>query len=108
MALDDDFAHSEQQFQELLRAPCALSQNEYETRVERFHGRLTIDDIMALTARRVRGRPGGDSLEKRALIAIAEGRFGEVDRLFKVIDRRNAIGLTVVKTPSPASPPRSS
>ena len=54
-----------------------------------------------MIARRLRERlcwdPTLDPLEARALIAMAEGRHTDADRLFNVIARRNCVGLTVIR-----------
>ena len=87
---------NDERFRQLLASPASFDQREYEAIIEAFRDRLTINDILALSARRIRER-AGDALEKRTLLAIIEGRFDEVERLFAVIDRRNDLGLTVIK-----------
>ena len=87
---------NDERFRQLLASPASFDQHEYEALIEAFRDRLTIDDILAFSARRIRERVG-DALEKRTLLAIIEGRFDEVERLFAVIDRRNDLGLTVIK-----------
>ncbi len=105
--VNDAKAVAEERFQQLLSSPQAFCQKELEHLVETFRPRLTIDDLMALTARRIRNREG-DSLEKRALLAIIEGRFGEAEHLFGVIDRRKNLGLSVVTSTAPVIHVRSS
>ncbi len=94
-------------FRRLLESPESFSQTEFERLVDAFGFQLTIDDILALSAKRIRGRDN-DPLEKRTLLAIIEGRYAEVEHLFNVIDRRKSLGLKVVTSPAPTTLARSS
>ncbi len=94
-------------FRKLLESPESFSQTEFERLVDAFGSRFTINDILALVAKRIRGREN-DPLEKRALLAIIEGRYKEVEHLFNVIDRRETLGLKVVTSPAPTTPAQSS
>lgn len=62
---------------------------------------LDRDEAAAMIARRLRERlcwdPTLDPLEARALIAMAEGRDTDTDRLLNIIARRNCVGLTVIR-----------
>jgi hypothetical protein len=84
----------ERRFQGLLEAPQRFDQDELEGLVDRFRDRLSLEDILALSARRLRDRPA--SAERNALLAIVEGHYDEAGRLLGVLARRNALELRVI------------
>ncbi|HQU15487.1 MAG TPA: hypothetical protein PLO69_05200 [Gammaproteobacteria bacterium] len=96
----------DQEFLGLLERPQDFTQDAFERLVERFRHRLTIDDILTITARRIRAR-SGDTLEKRTILSIIDGRFEEAERLFAVLDRKNSLRLCVISSPEPTSLPQS-
>jgi len=106
LTIIDGGRNAERLFRKLLDEPFAFDQETYEGLVERFRSRLTIDDILALAAKRLRGMRCADPLERDLLLAVAEGRFDDASRLHRTL-RRRRLGLRVV-TRGPASPPRSS
>lgn len=106
--IDGGHDERERQFQRLLAEPHTFEQAEYESLVDSFSDRLTIDDTMALTAKRVSGRHYADRLESRLLVAIIEGQTDETERLSNAIQRRNALGLKVIETNAPGFLPQSS
>lgn len=106
--IDGGLDQRERRFRQLLAEPHTFEQAEFESLIDQFTDRLTIDEIMALVARRVSARQDADTLEPRLLVAITEGRLDEADRLSKQISRRNALGLRVIETNEQESLPRSS
>jgi len=102
-----DCESDERLLRRLLEAPHTFDQATCESLVDRFRSRLTIDDILAIMAKRLRRGEHADSLERNAVLAIVEGRMDDADRLLDVLERRNRAGLRVVAR-GPASPPRSS
>lgn len=106
-AVEGERAGLERRFEELLKNPQDFDLEELERLVDTFRDRLSIDEILSLMARRVRRRQYADGLEQRVLLAIVEGRFDEVDRLFGVVERRDELGLRVISSPGQATPARS-
>lgn len=106
--IDGGLAQREKRFRQLLSEPHTFEQAEFESLVDQFTERLSIDEIMALVARRVRARPYADTLDAQLLSAIIEGRTAEADRLSRQISRRNTLGLRVIETTAPGAPDRSS
>lgn len=86
----------ERRFQGLLEAPHRFDQAEFEGLIDRFRDRLSLEDILALSARRLRDRPA--SVDRNALMAIVEGHYHEADRLLGVLARRNALNLKVISS----------
>lgn len=99
--------NSEELFRQLLGEPSVFDQRTYEELIDRFRSRLTLDDIMAITAKRIRNRNYSNLLERNTLLAIVEGRPGETERLLSVLERRDRLGFKTL-SPEPASPPQSS
>ena len=97
----------ERLFRRLLEEPSTFDQATYERLVDRFRSRLDIDDLLAITAKRLRQGRYADPLERNAVLAIVEGRTEEADRLLDVLGRRDRTGLRVAAR-GPAFPPRSS
>ncbi|MGZ8256914.1 MAG: hypothetical protein ACXWTX_03990 [Gallionella sp.] len=85
-------------FQRLRKEPHHFAQEEFERTIELFRERLTIDDILDLIDRRVRNRDYASRLEQQTLLAIIEGRDGEVDRLFSILERRNKLSLKIISS----------
>jgi hypothetical protein len=86
----------------LFSTPEALNQQDFERLCDSL--KLRLDEVEPLIARRVRYRNYSDKLEQQTLLAIIEGRDGDVKRLFGVLDRRNALSLEVITSSEPASP----
>ena len=80
---------------ELHSAPHSLSQADFVRAIDACRTQLSIDDILDLTARRVRDRVYSDRLEQNALLSIIEGRYENADRLFELRDRRDKLGLKI-------------
>jgi len=102
--IEGGLATDEALFQRLLKEPHRFAQEEFEQTVDLFRARLTIDNIIDLMAHRVRNRDYSSRLEQQTLLAIVEGRNSDVERLFDILDRRNARSLTVISSSWPTSP----
>ncbi len=93
-----DCGNDERLFRRLLEEPFAFDQATYERLVDRFRSRLDIDDLLSITAKRLRQGLYADPLERRT---------EEADRLLDILERRDRAGLRVPAR-GPAFPPRSS
>jgi len=107
MKVIDCGKQNERIFRKLLEEPHGFDQPEFEQLVERFRSRLAIDDIIELMVKRVRAKEYRDQIEKKALLAIAEGRLDEAQRLTQILERRRKAGFKSL-SPEPKSLPQSS
>lgn len=80
----------------LFNRPWALSLDEFEQVAK--HCGLTRAEEFDLMLERVRHRARRD-IEARYLLAVLEGRKAEAERLGKLLERRNALGLRLMESP---------
>jgi hypothetical protein len=80
----------------LFNQPWALDLDDFE-RVAALCG-LTRAEVFDLMLERLRHRAHRD-IEARCLLAVFEGRKTEAERLGKLIERRNALGLRLLESP---------
>ncbi len=80
----------------LFNRPWALSLDEFEQVAK--HCGLTRAEEFDLVLERMRHRAHRD-IEARYLLAVLEGRKTEAERLGKMLERRNAIGLRLMESP---------
>lgn len=80
----------------LFNQPWALELDEFEL-VAKLCG-LTRAEEFDLMLERVRHRARRD-IEARYLLAVLEGRKAEADRIGKLLERRNALGLHLMESP---------
>ena len=80
----------------LFNQPWALSLEEFE-QVAKLCG-LTRAEEFDLLVERMRHRARKD-IEARYLLAVFEGRKAEADRLGKLLEWRNALGLRLMESP---------
>ena len=88
---------NERLFQELIDAPHAFTLEEFDARIKRFRDRLPFEAIDALFLRRVENYPFKDALEQQMLLAILRGEYREYARLCAIHDKRERLGLKVLK-----------
>ena len=85
----------EKLFYKLISQPYTFEQNEFEHLVEvTLKDRLSRAEIFDLATERLRS--GTDSLERHCILAIIEGNNAEFERLLKILDQRNKLGLSVI------------
>lgn len=90
----------EKTFLQLINHPETFERERFEHLVDNvYRDRLTFSDIWELMHRRVRSRP--KSLEGSTLLAILERNDEEYERLMKLLDRRNKLGIDLIKNDSP-------
>lgn len=80
----------------LFNRPWALSLDEFEQVAK--HCGLTRAEEFDLMLERVRHRARRD-IEARYLLAVLEGRKAEAERIGKLLERRNALGLRLMESP---------
>ena len=97
---------NDQEYRNLLNHPEQFDSDTYIALCERYRHRLSLDVLIALSARRLRRRRYGNELDRKALLAVLDGRYDEAKRLGAIQKRRNDLGFRVAD-PGPASLPGS-
>lgn len=95
--IQGDKDENERIFQELIDAPHAFTLEEFDARVKRFRDRLPFEAIEALILRRVEQYSFKDALEQQMLLTILQGDYQEHKRLCAIHEKRERLGLKVLK-----------
>lgn len=103
--IDGSLKKEQKLFQRLLDAPHIFSSEEFDHLLERFQDRLDRSDRYELLVRRARHKDYGNALEKKALLAVLEGRLEEAERFRRLLERRNELNIKVLSG-EPKAPPR--
>lgn len=99
---------NERLFRQLQTAPEQFDEAVFDSLLDRFRPRMSLDERLCLIAGRLEATPCASEIEKRAVIAAALGDTPELERLAALLDRRNASGFRVVSADGdPAAPARS-
>ncbi len=93
--------NDEAQFRKLLSHPEQYSSDEFEALIAWFRPRMSYELIEHLTIVRLKKCKCGSELERKAAIAVLEGRYEEFRRLEAIMKRRNALGLRVAGADNP-------
>ncbi|MET0120151.1 MAG: hypothetical protein ABW124_03810 [Candidatus Thiodiazotropha sp. 6PLUC9] len=57
----------------------------------------TFDEACRAVSEKLQNMEGGDTIEKRTLMAIIEDRDEDANRLLNIVERRNALNLRSVE-----------